>query len=176
MYKKAFTLFELLIVVSLIGIIYSVFTQSLKIRKTAQNTDITNFIQWINGTKVFHKKASVICLVDEKEDGCRFYLDNVLQSDKFNFFKKFDDIRVYHVGNNNDFEEINFFAFEENEIRHNILFKIDIYPNGGHKTIVLRKNDSYILYNSYSKSKIFEGLSEIRDYMFNEKRLLQERI
>lgn len=171
--KKSFTLFELLIVVSIIGLVYSLFTQKLNVSKKAKSATLKTIVPWVM-KQTFSKQASIVCLVDEKDDGCRFYLDSEIQKDtRFRFFKKFDEVRVYKL-NNNNFSQVEFFPILEGEIRMDVFFRFDISSNGGFATNVLNKNDTYFLYNSHNETKLFNSLADIKDYLWEQKKILQE--
>lgn len=172
--KKAFTLFELLIVVTIIGVVYTIFTQKLSMNKTTKSISLKNFIPWIM-KQPFKDMASVVCLFDETEDGCRLYLDNKLQKDnRLKFFKKFDDIKVYRIKNDH-FEEIDFFPFVEEEIKRDVFFRLHILPNGGFKTTILQKNNTFFFYNSFDDTLLFDSVGDIEDYLWEKKKPLNER-
>mgnify|MGYP000349661831 CR=1 FL=1 len=173
--KKAFTLFELLVVVSLIGIVYSVFNQKLTISAKNEHVSLDGVHHYAKN-QTYQEVASLVCLVEEIEEGCRFYLDHALQTQKFAFFKKFDTIEVYKMAPDGVFEVIEPESIVEDDVEERVLWRFDIFTNGGFEDFVLRRNDSYYLYNSYDETRVFDGITEVENYLFDEKKILQESI
>ena len=173
--KGAFTLFELLIVISLIGIVYSVFNQKLAISAKNEHVSLLDIHHYAKN-QTYEEVASLVCLEEEIEEGCRFYLDHAVQSQKFAFFKKFDTIEVYKMATDGVFEVTEPPSIVEKDIEMQVLWRFDIFTNGGFEDFVLRRNDSYYLYNSYDDIRVFDGITEVENYLFDEKKILQESI
>ena len=171
--KLAFTLFELLIVVGIIGIVYSVFLQRLQISKKNENVSLGNFPTFF-ANQTFKDSAALVCIVDDIDKGCMVYLDDKVQTKRYNFFKPFEDVRVYRMMNSGLFEEVQFTPLLKDGIYEDVFFRFDMNANRGYKSFILQKGEAFYWYNSGEEMKIFSDIAEVKDFLWEEKRLLQE--
>jgi hypothetical protein len=172
---KSFTLFELLIVVAIIGVSYGMFTQKLQNRENKEKVNIENFIDKILLLD-FKRVASLKCLVEEYESGCRLYLDNILEKDKKIILfssNDNDEISYFFIKKSKFKKQIEKFIYEDGE-KKDTYFQVSIYRSGGYRMFVLKINTSYYLYNSYEKVKKFDELYNAEEFIWKDKELLRE--
>jgi prepilin-type N-terminal cleavage/methylation domain-containing protein len=92
--RGGFTLFELLIVVTLIGIVYAVFVakMSQKNARTTPNVTIADLAESLRAMS-YRERADLYCL--ENESTCRLYLDGEPIEKGIKLFKKPPKVWVY---------------------------------------------------------------------------------
>ena len=172
---KGFTLFELLVVIAIIGIVYTVFVQKLQVSSRSEHVDTTNFTTFL-AKQPYKEYLSFICLIDEIEKGCRLLLDGNMQDDFITFmaFKPFEEVRVYKVLGNGILDPILFAPVVIDGIYKDIFFRFDMNRYGGYKMLVMQKGERFYLYNSYDEVREFDDESEIKDYLWEQKKLLRD--
>ena len=94
--KRAFTLIELIIVVAIISISYSLVVPNIK-NSTTDSVNLLNLKEYLLSLN-FDKRASIVCFEDDKE--CSIYLDNRVLKHKISLFH--GKIYTYKIAPNDE--------------------------------------------------------------------------
>lgn len=164
--SRAFTLFELLIVVLLIGILYGVFVHKLTRPPVANSDKLTlkNIKSFLSDFS-FKRKAEIICLEPCKT--CNVYLDGKkAKTDEFSLFKSAPN--VYFPDNFGQVRTISFLPIsDKNGAINNVCFKFSLFNNKSSSHFAVESEGKYYLFNPYMKnvkeSKSFSDLSAFFD-------------
>jgi len=170
--KKAFTLFEIMITMILISLLYYFAINSFT-NKTVKKTDtitLTNLKEMLL-KYTFNNKIEIKCIEDDYS--CFVFIDNVLQNEKIApLFKEKPIIYEY----NQELTRIEYKDLELEQLdRYNVIFE---YSCGVDKkcsnAIVETPEKVYIYDDLYAKPKIIEFISDIDDYFDNLKREVKD--
>ncbi len=169
--SKAFTLFELLIVVVLISILYGVFVHKLSRPKQSKTDQLTlmNLKSFLLDIP-FKRKIEVICLEPCKE--CNIYIDNKKsKSDAFSLFKSVPN--VYFPDNFGQLKTVNFLAqVDKNDAINNVCFKYTLLNNKSGSYYALEDDGDYYLFDPYMKKvKKTTSFSDVNSF-FDKSKLL----
>ncbi len=163
MNKKAFTLFELMIVVIIIGVVYSLVLGTFDPKKSVNITkfeDLKSALvpQWTKGAKVDlylydRCRKSAIFINDEIKEDIKFELD----------IKIFKDIKVYKSDRLGDKRKIQFAPALINDKVHKVCFKYTIFPNGSSSSFIAKSGKKYYTFfpyfeQTYISSRIDDAL------------------
>jgi type II secretory pathway pseudopilin PulG len=148
--KKAFSLFELILVIILIGIVYSLVLgkldkkQNLTINKIENLKDILSSNSQSIELIVFDKCSRVIINNKEKD------FDKTL----------FKDIEVYTV-ENDTLKRVEFAPISINDKIYDVCLKFKIFKNGSSSSFIIKKDEKYIVFFPYFKnSEVFTNESD----------------
>jgi len=173
--SKAFTLFELLIVVLLISILYGVFVHKLT-RAPQNKTDkltLMNLKSFL--LNIPHKKEiDVICLQPCKK--CNIYIDGKKgKSDAFSLFKSTP--KVYFPDNFGQLEAISFLPLiDKNRAVNSVCFKYSLFNNKSSSYFVVEDDSKYYLFDPYMKDvKMTKSFSDVTAFFDNSKLLPNDR-
>jgi prepilin-type N-terminal cleavage/methylation domain-containing protein len=147
--RKAFTLFELMVVVMIIGIVYGLVLGSFDPKKSVKITTLKDIksalsTHWIKGKKVdlyVYEKCKKIALFvnDEIQDDLKLNIDS-------NIFK---DIKVYKNALTGDQREIKFRSVLIDERVKKVCFHYTIFPNGSSSSYIAKSGKNYYVYFPY---------------------------
>jgi prepilin-type N-terminal cleavage/methylation domain-containing protein len=169
--KRAFTLFELLIVIILISIIYGVFVHKLTRKPTIEDAQLSLKTLKKELQKLpFRKKAEFICV--EPCDKCYIYLDEkIVKQDPIALFK--ESPKVYYPDSFGQIRTVDFLPLElqENELS-SVCFRYEIFSNGSSSHYVVEYKSKYYLFDPYMYDvNIKESLSDASSF-FDVSKLL----
>lgn len=159
--KRAFTLFELLLVVVLISIIYGVFVHKLTKKSTASDLKFSlSTIKQDLQTIPFKKKLEFICI--EPCEECYIYVDkHLIKQDPIKLFK--ESPKVYRPDSFGQIQNIEFLPIEikENELS-NVCFRYELFGNGSSSHYAVEYGSKYYLFDPYMYDvKEAESLSDV---------------
>ncbi|MEA3523357.1 MAG: prepilin-type N-terminal cleavage/methylation domain-containing protein [Campylobacterota bacterium] len=164
--SRAFTLFELLIVVLLIGILYGVFVHKLT-KPPLANTDKLTLknIKTFLADLPYKRKAEIICLEPCKE--CHVYLDGKKADEKgFSLFTSSPNI--YFPDTFGQIRTITFLPLiDKNHAINNVCFKFSLFNNKSSSHYAVENDEKYYLFDPYMKpvavSKSFSDVTAFFD-------------
>lgn len=170
--KKAFSLFELLISIVLILVVYYFVLSNTKTDKTlVSNTyQLENLKKQLSNIN-FEKQLEVLCIDNELE--CFLIKDNNLES-----YTKIDPLfksipKVYKY--NKNLEQISYSRIDlKDMLSANVIFRYKINKYNKSQDIIIETKDSgvYIFNSIYNNPIKIQYLNEVYDYFTkNEKRL-----
>jgi hypothetical protein len=161
--KKAFSLFELILVIILIGIVYSLVLGKLDKKQNLSINKIENLKDILS-----NNSQSVRLIVFDK-------CSRVIINDKEKDFDKklFKDIEVYTV-EDDALKRVEFAPISINEKIYDVCLKFNIYKNGSSSSFIIKKGEKYVVFFPYFKnSEVFTNESDAIEAYQNTK-LLEE--
>jgi prepilin-type N-terminal cleavage/methylation domain-containing protein len=173
--SKAFTLFELLIVVLLISVLYGIFVHKLTRAPQAKTDQLTlmnlkSFLLKIP----FKRKIEVLCLEPCKE--CNIYIDGKkAKSDSFSLFKSIPNI--YSLDKFGQARTISFLPLiDKNGAMNNVCFKYSLLNNKSSSYYALEDDGKYYLFDPYMKDvKMTKSFSDVSLFFDDSKLLPSDR-
>ncbi len=137
MNKKAFSLFELVLVVVIIGFVYSLVLGKINSKKNIH-------IQRLENLRQLLPKGSELIVFDRCS---KVVLKNSSKNINSNIFH---DIQVFTVENDN-LKEIDFSPFKDKENLYDVCLRFKIFDNGSCSSYIIKQNDNYIVFHPYFK-------------------------
>lgn len=165
--QSGFTLFELLVVILLISIVYTLFIQNLD--RVEQNSEVklTSLRSYL-GDFTFEKRAEVICRGFGCND-CRVYIDGKEQERRLNLFTQ--EPRVYRYMPGGLLEKKEFAPIYVNEYKQiTVCFKYGIRPNGSGDFLLMEHGEYAYLFKPY-----FEGIERFETLELAKDRILDQK-
>jgi len=164
-FKRGFTLFELMMVVVIVGIVYALvavrFSQSNQIETTL--SDLPKTLK----DRVFYKSVEVICIDDDAKE-CKVYLDGNLSKISLQLFKK--KPVTYKLMPDETLKEVEFYPIMNKEQEPVfVYFRYKITKNGAGDEIVVDDGKGALLMFAYAKPKRFDDVESARDRMIEIK-------
>ena len=161
--KRGFSLIELLIVIVIIGVVYTLAVTKLKsVGEDKQSPSFLNLKEYL-GTyiKTDGDNASLVCLDDCKE--CLVLVDGV----KVDTIESFFDASVERY-RYSDYEGAVELAeavyFNEDGVQEDVCFSFSLQRNKvAQQMIVVYKDKAYDYTSFFSKTKEYESLGDFRD-------------
>ena len=154
MKKKAFSLFELILVIILIGIVYSLVLGKITSRK---NIHINN-IKDLKAT-LLHRGLKKLIVYDK----CTKTIPNTINP---NIFK---NIEVYNLINNN-IEKIEFNPIKIKDNIYDVCLKFEIFNNRSSSSFIIKKDKNYYVFHPYFRqTKVFDNIEDATDDLTNKK-------
>ena len=167
--KKSFTLFEIMIVLIIILVVYGVVFTTLSHKKHNLVSIKPDMIKDFLSKQDFQNNIELVCLKDYK---CIVYIDNNISNISFQSLFK-NDIEVYQFKKNR-FEEIDFKDMEINDKNYEVTLRLKIYKPHNNKELVIKyKNDKLLYIHPYfTIIKTFSSISDIEEYIMDNQRLV----
>lgn len=165
--KAAFTLFELIIVVLLISIVYGVFVHKLSTPQKQDNKiTLQNIALHLDSLK-FEKEAKIICTTNPME--CKIYLDKEAQEGSFELFA--DKPIVYILDKFGKPKIVNFpKIFDQNGKPFDTCFEFKVRKNGSNSSFIIDKNGEFYVFKALQKTpQIFKTLDGAKEFLDVEK-------
>lgn len=160
MRKSAFTLFELMIVVLIIGIVYALVLNNFNSQKSVK---ILNIKELKDSLKPLWKKGKRVDLV--LYDDCKKAAIVIDQEEINTSYKpkiklsKFQNIQAYKVDRDSQLKQIEFPPVIIDKQLRSVCFKFTIFKNGSSSSYILKKQNSpYYVFYPY-----FEDVNESVD-------------
>ena len=174
--KGGFTLFELLLVIVLIAVLYGVFINKLTAKREG-NDAVPLTIETI-GTflKPFadasEKEASLVCLDACRE--CRVYTGGEpVDGDAFTLFE--GTPTVYRRDEYGQFREVEFLPVKDDEeVLQDVCFRYTRYRNGSGSSYIVGYNDVFYLFDAYLQPVTKYGTLEAAAAAYNKADLLPD--
>lgn len=166
MKNKAFTLFELIVVVILISIVYYITFSNLNVKQNKLNTITPTNIKQKLLEYDFDSKIAIKCLNNENID-CLLIIDNSIQKEKIeNLFKSCPNIYEY----SKDIIQIDYEDLELDQLNSaEVCFEFEVSKNQKSSQIIVEtSNDVYIYDNISLKPNKLKFINDVSFY-FEEK-------
>ncbi len=174
--KKAFSFFELMIVIIIIGVVYAILIQNftfpdLKEKKVSLE-NLPTFLR-----QNFAKNKSLVtlkCFDDCSK--CKVYENREEKQEIIGLFEKYSDPKSYHIINER-YQNIKFANIYKNYKIIPVCFEYNLYPNGSSDEMVLEYEDKFYVYDNFSQpTKITNSLSDIQDEKQEQMRKIKDDI
>lgn len=171
MNKKAFTLFEILIVIIIFSIVLGFALTSFNFSTTNQNNTTLNNLKQTLIQKEFSSNISIKC--SNSVEYCFLYIDDTLQEDTIKLLNS-TQLETYEYDNTNT--QITFKDIEPKELEsYNVNFEITIDKDLKHKDMIIFDQNKYYIFNNIKmKPVILESLSDIDDYFYDLKKEVKD--
>lgn len=169
MKRGSFTLFELMIVVLIMVIIYSMVLFHFKKSSKKESFSLYN----LKTTLLKYFNNDHLTLVCENEcQKCLLYKESKLINEDFpSPFKNLSKLPAfYRVDLESNIQRADFLHIDPKRADNRVCFRYDIYPNSSSSEIVV-ENEKGVLYIPpyFEKVKKFDDLQDFRDYLENLK-------
>ena len=165
--RAAFTLFELLLVLLIIAVLYGLFAQNMSF-KTKENEDIK--IEKLNYFLVekFSKNGefiSVRCIENCKE--CKVLVNGEDNNITLQLFEEDMKVNSYMY----DGKRVKSISFDDYYIdeyrRERVCFRMDIYPNKSSDKLILEYDNRVILFDNFlNENRIFNSIQEAEEFLY----------
>jgi prepilin-type N-terminal cleavage/methylation domain-containing protein len=161
--KRGFTLFELLLVVVLIAVLYGVFVGRLTSRpgidEAQERVTLATIRDYLRHFSDGEKEVSLIC--PEPCERCSVYAgDKEIPETDVALFQKTPI--VYHREVGGHFEPFEFLPVRRKEgALENVCFSFTLRPNGSSSSYIVEMDDVYYLFDAYLRpTRTFASLEE----------------
>ncbi len=168
MQKKAFSLFELMLVVILIGLVYSLVLGKMPNKKRVKITTLKDLKYTLSKAKIANTTLQLIVY-----DRCnKFSLKGSNKELDINP-EIFQNIKIYKVKNEN-LDEITFAPYIKDDDIYDVCLRFYLYKNGSSSNYIIEKNEKYYIYNPYYPQTIVTTDKDKAIEIFTQKELLDE--
>ena len=171
--KKAFSLIELMIVIVIIGVVYTLAISKLQnVSQEKMQVSLSNLKEYLHTyLKEDAKSAKLLCL--DACESCSVYVDGVKQEDEIKSFLD-ASVEVYRYDFNQGAvrkkEEV---FFDEEGREHNVCFAFSVNKDMiSDQDILVYKEKSYDYTPYFGKTKVYNHLEELLD----DKTQLQQEV
>lgn len=168
MFKKAFTLIELLIVVVIIGVVYGLVIGSMKkINNKESHLDFESLPSFLQ-LSYQRNHVAFICIDNCRE--CALYVDGKKVKKIESFLKDEQTLRFWHYDANIGAQELRFASlFDEDDREFDVCFKYEIFPDGSSSEMMVEtKKWTYDYRGTLHRVDRFSSLSAAEEYRQNE--------
>lgn len=157
--QAGFTLFELLLVVFLVGIFYTISINTLQNKKT-ETVKTSNLKEFLSTYKP-KKLSSLICFDNCKE--CVVLKDTKEVYREANSFTS-DSVEVLDF--DGELKKIEFPKFYYDGKFKDVCLRFDLFGNGGNSSFIIKDNDKFTFYETYfNNMKTFDSEDDVVDFM-----------
>jgi prepilin-type N-terminal cleavage/methylation domain-containing protein len=176
--RKAFTLFEIMIVLIIISIVYGVVFSAISKSKNRTIKVKPTMIKHYMLNQEFENSIEVICLKNGLKSNLNTNLNCILYSDevlsKSSFKSPFGADSEVYIYKENRLEQIDFNDIEIDDKMQEVSFKLKIKKPQNNQELIIKYEDDKILYIHpyFSTTKVFENLSDVEEYLSNNQRLV----
>jgi len=156
--RSAFTLFEMIIVVALIGIIYSIVLSNFNTKKSVTIYTLKDLRKSL--MPFWHKGRKVqLVIYNECQKAALLINDEVNNSYKPKIkLERFKDIEAYKVDETEQLKKIEFPPVVIDDKVHNTCFNFSIFRNGANSNFIVKQDERYYIFYPY-----FEDVNESED-------------
>ena len=168
--RNSFTLFELILVIVIIGIVYVLFIQNID---KLQRTDSVGIEQLSEHLKKFQDKneVSLICIDECKK--CEVYVDENATKKYLELFK--EEVISYEVDKDGQLEKIKYLPIYDERDEIEVCFKFTLFKNGSVSETILEYNEDIYYFPTYfGKMQKFETMDGLKEYFQERLRLARE--
>ncbi len=164
--RKAFSLIELLIVVLIIGIVYTLAVSSFEnLKEDTTRVTLANLREYLQSLE-HEKSVNFLCLDDCSS--CEILIDGKIQEGSKDSFDDFidDSIKVYIYTMNQDMQEIDDKVFFNSEnIEQRVCFSYEIDHKGVGEQVFIEFRKKVYDYSSYfEKTPVYTSIEEASDF------------
>ena len=163
MYKKAFTLIELLIVVVIIGVVYGLVISSMKkINNKEAHLDFKTLPSFVQG---FYKRNHVALVCSDNCRECILYVDNEPLKKVDAFMRDERHLRFWHYDANTGVQELRFTPlFDEDDREFDVCFRYEIFEDGSSTEMIIEtKEHTYDYHGLLSGVTSYPSLQDAQE-------------
>ena len=145
--KSSFTLFELLIVILIISIIYGLFIERISSSKEAPvfEDDIQS-LQKVLESKRFQEVAKIVCV--DKCEKCSIIIDGKEKAEISGLFE--EEPKVYDFDIHGMLSEVEFIpVFDKDKNPKEVCFEYALYSNGSHSSYIVEYKGKFYVFDAY---------------------------
>ena len=163
--KSSFTLFELLVVILIISILYAIFVERLSSKEsTLPSEGEVESIAKLLKRYDFNESAELVCT--EKCKQCFIFVDQKKTESIDSPFE--EEVNVYDYDIHGILSKIHFQPiFDENDNPTEVCFRYAVYPNGSSSSYILEYQKKFYIFYPYfhtpKKAISFEQAAELFD-------------
>lgn len=158
MQKKAFSLIELLIVIVIMGVIYTLAINNFdKLNDKSKNLSLSNLKEYLK-SQTYEKSVGLICL--DKCLNCNLFIDSNKTTDIGEFLN--EDVKRYRYDFLYGYVNIeNNLFFNERDTEEDVCFSYKLDKNGVGEQVLIEYKDKFYDFSEYfSDVKIYNSLDE----------------
>lgn len=162
MKRAAFSLIELLIVIMIIGVVYTLIITNFKqIANKEANLDLKNLKEYLSSLE-FKKRAKIICLDDCSR--CNILLDENLSNTIDGFLD--ETVRQYRFDNLYGYVELEReVSFNVENLEEDVCFSYELDTKGvGSQVLVEYKGKFYDFTSYFTKLKVYDSIEDAREF------------
>jgi len=161
--KKGFSLIELLIVIVIVGVIYTLAVTNIQTLSEQKMTpSFSNLKEYLHSfLKEDAKTAKLLCLDDCSE--CGVYIDGAKQETIESFFDSSVEVYRYDflLGAQSIEPEV---YFNEEDVQERVCFSYEIGKNLiGDQVLIVYKNRAYDYTTYFTQTPVYDSISELID-------------
>jgi len=165
--KRGFSLFELMLVVILIGLIYSLVLGKINKKKVININKLENLKSVLSSSKNSEKIQLIVY------DNCKkihlLGLDKKLNID----ISLFKDLTTYKLDTSNNLKKVEFTPILVDKKIYDVCFNFTIYENESSSNYIVKQNNKFIVFNSYFKDSYITDNEDDAIVNFTNKEVLE---
>jgi len=168
--RNSFTLFELILVIVIIGVVYTLFIQNIDKLQRTQSIGIEQLSEHL---KTFQDKneVSLICIDECKK--CEIYVDKNATKQYLELFK--EEVISYEVDKDGQLEKRKYLPIYDEREEIEVCLKFTLFKNGSVSETILEYNEDIYYFPTYfGKMQKFETLDGLKEYFQERLRLARE--
>ena len=163
--SDSFSLFELIIVIFIIGIVYSLVTINFPITEIKHKITLQNLKSYLISIKKDNIPLKLLCY-DECQK-CLIYDDNNINKSINLNLRLDEDLRVLRRDIFGEIRDIEFGKIDIDNREENICLEFNIFNNLSSSHLIIVDNDKYFAYPAYFRDvKSFKIESEAINYLY----------
>jgi len=169
--RKAFTLFELILVVVIIGIVYTLFIQNIDKLQRTQKLGLSELVKHM---KTFQDKNEIHLVCTEECAKCEIYIDNNATEKYLELFKS--EVISYYINKDGQLEEKKYASmYDERGEEIEVCLRLTLFKNGSFSESILKQNEKVYYFPSYfGKMQEFDSMDGLEEYFQERLRLARE--
>lgn len=165
--RSAFTLFELMVVIIIIGVIYGIFVQNIDVleeeKKEFRFENLKAFLTRYQNDNTI----SIICLEENLKgcSDCRIYIDGKPTESQISLDP---EMTVWYLDSDDILEKKDYgtILYDNDYVKK--CFEFSLYPNGSStEMIVEHQNKTYLFFPYFQPTKIFEDPNDASLYLLD---------
>lgn len=162
--KKGFTLFELMIVIVIIGVVYGLLVRNFTFASTSEEALSLKNLPTFMRKKFAKTKEKVEFLCTDECSICKFKVGSSDANESIELFEEYTSPEAY-VLINESLERLEFGEIFKDYKSEKVCFKYVLYPNKSSDKMVLAYKDKVYMYdNFFEKTKEFPTLVDAQEY------------
>ena len=143
--KSSFTLFELLIVILIISLIYGLFIEKIGSKEHQVRQKGLEALPQLLQDLDFNESAKIVCI-----DGCKkcfVYKDGKRISELEELFTS--EPKVYDFDIHGILSQVRFLPLFEDQRPQDVCFEYTLYPNGSHSSYIVEYGKKFYIFDAY---------------------------
>jgi len=162
MIRKAFSLLELMLVIVIVGVIYTLALSTMKVPspKDAETFTLATLPKYLRENFKL-SDAKIICF--EPCGKCSVLVDGEFLQEELSLFDK-SNVKSYELSFEGYATEKEYIPYDKQDSYKQACFVLHKWPNGAIEEVVLESDDNFIYYKAgYEKTKSYKSLATLQD-------------